>query len=31
MLRGWLAAGVAPDTFHIVDPVAENLPTGVAR
>lgn len=30
MLRGWLAAGMAPDTFHIVDPVAENLPAGVA-
>jgi len=30
MLRGWLAAGAAPDAFHIVDPVAENLPTGVA-
>lgn len=29
MLRGWLAAGMAPDTFHIVDPVAENLPAGV--
>jgi pyrroline-5-carboxylate reductase len=29
MLRGWLAAGTAPDTFHIVDPVAENLPAGV--
>ena len=30
MLRGWLAAGVSPDTFHIVDPVAVNLPAGVA-
>ena len=30
MLRGWLAAGVSPDTFHVVDPVAENLPAGVA-
>jgi pyrroline-5-carboxylate reductase len=29
MLRGWLAAGVSPDTFHVVDPVAENLPEGV--
>jgi pyrroline-5-carboxylate reductase len=30
MLRGWLAAGISPDTFHVVDPVAENLPAGVA-
>lgn len=30
MLRGWLAAGVSPDTFHVVDPVAVNLPAGVA-
>ena len=30
MLRGWVAAGVSPDTFHVVDPVAENLPAGVA-
>ena len=30
MLRGWLAAGVSPDTFVVVDPVAENLPAGVA-
>jgi len=29
MLRGWLAAGVSPDTFHVVDPVADNLPAGV--
>ena len=29
MLRGWLAADVAPATFHIIDPVAENLPDGV--
>ncbi|MEY4620462.1 MAG: hypothetical protein RIS65_1634, partial [Pseudomonadota bacterium] len=29
MLRGWLAADVAPVTFHIIDPVAENLPEGV--
>ena len=29
MLRGWLAADVAPATFHIIDPVAENLPEGV--
>ncbi|MBJ7254161.1 MAG: pyrroline-5-carboxylate reductase [Sphingomonadaceae bacterium] len=30
MLRGWVAAGVSPDTFHVVDPVAINLPAGVA-
>ena len=30
MLRGWLAAGVSPGNFHVVDPVAENLPAGVA-
>lgn len=30
MLRGWLIAGVSPDIFHVVDPVAENLPAGVA-
>jgi pyrroline-5-carboxylate reductase len=30
MLRGWLAAGVSPDSFHVVDPIAENLPAGVA-
>jgi len=30
MLRGWLAAGVSPDTFHIIDPAAVNLPAGVA-
>ncbi len=30
MMRGWLAAGVSPDTFHVVDPVTENLPAGVA-
>jgi pyrroline-5-carboxylate reductase len=29
MLRGWLAADFAPVTFHIIDPVAENLPEGV--
>jgi len=29
MLCGWLAADVAPATFHIIDPVAENLPDGV--
>ena len=29
MLRGWLATGVSPDTFHVVDPVANDLPTGV--
>jgi pyrroline-5-carboxylate reductase len=29
MLRGWLAAGVAPDKFVVVDPVADALPEGV--
>ena len=29
MLRGWLAAGVTPDRFTVVDPVAEGLPEGV--
>jgi pyrroline-5-carboxylate reductase len=29
ILRGWLAADVGPATFHIIDPVAENLPEGV--
>jgi pyrroline-5-carboxylate reductase len=30
MLRGWLAAGVTPQQFVVVDPIAENLPAGVA-
>ncbi len=30
MLRGWLAAGVAPERFAVVDPVVENLAEGVA-
>lgn len=30
ILRGWLAHGVSPEHFHIVDPVAENLPAGVS-
>ena len=30
MLCGWLAAGVSPNTFHVVDPVANDLPAGVA-
>ena len=30
MLRGWLAHGISPKHFHIVDPVAENLPIGVS-
>ena len=30
MLRGWLGHGISPEHFHIVDPVAENLPTGVS-
>jgi pyrroline-5-carboxylate reductase len=29
ILRGWLAAGVAPDRFTVVDPVATGLPQGV--
>jgi pyrroline-5-carboxylate reductase len=29
MLRGWLAAGVAPERFTVVDPVASDLPKGV--
>lgn len=29
MLRGWLAAGVSPDIFHVIDPMATNLPAGV--
>jgi pyrroline-5-carboxylate reductase len=29
MLRGWLAAGIAPDSFTVVDPVAGDLPDGV--
>ncbi len=30
MLRGWLAAGVAPGHFNVVDPIAGELPDGVA-
>jgi pyrroline-5-carboxylate reductase len=30
MLRGWLAAGFAPERFAVVDPVASGLPDGVA-
>lgn len=30
MLRGWVAAGVDPRIFSVVDPVAINLPDGVA-
>lgn len=29
MLRGWLAGGIAPDRFHVVDPTAQDLPEGV--
>jgi pyrroline-5-carboxylate reductase len=29
MLRGWIAGGVAPDNFTVVDPRATDLPTGV--
>lgn len=30
MLRGWLASGVSPDNFVVVDPSAENLAAGIA-
>lgn len=29
MLRGWLAAGIAPERFNVVDPVAQGLPGGI--
>lgn len=29
MLRGWLADGIAPDRFHVVDPTPQDLPEGV--
>jgi pyrroline-5-carboxylate reductase len=29
MLQGWLAGGLAPGRFTVVDPVARNLPAGV--
>lgn len=29
MLRGWIAGGVAPDQFHVIDPSAQDLPDGV--
>lgn len=29
MLRGWLAGGVAPERFTVVDPVATDLPDGI--
>lgn len=29
MLRGWLASGIAPEQFAIVDPLAGDLPQGV--
>jgi pyrroline-5-carboxylate reductase len=29
MLDGWLASGIAADCFHVVDPMASNLPEGV--
>jgi len=31
MLRGWLAAGAAPERFTVVDPVVRELPAGVRR
>lgn len=30
MLRGWLSGGVSPERFTVVDPVATDLPDGVA-
>lgn len=30
MLRGWLAAGVAAEQFTVVDPLAQDLPEGIA-
>ena len=30
MLNGWLASGVAPNQFVVIDPVADNMPSGVA-
>ncbi len=30
MLRGWIAGGIEPSRFAVVDPVATRLPTGVA-
>ena len=30
MLRGWLAAGVSPERFTVIDPVAKDLPSGIA-
>jgi len=29
MLRGWIAGGIAPDRFHVIDPTAQGLPDGV--
>lgn len=29
MLKGWLAGGIAPDTFTVVDPYLESAPAGV--
>lgn len=31
MLRGWLAAGAAPERFTVVDPAVRELPAGVRR
>jgi pyrroline-5-carboxylate reductase len=31
MLQGWLAAGMAPQSFVVSDPYAQNLPAGVAH
>ena len=29
ILRGWIAAGIEPERFTVVDPFAQNLPNGV--
>ncbi len=29
MLRGWIASGIAPERFTVIDPAAKNLPQGV--
>jgi pyrroline-5-carboxylate reductase len=31
MLRGWIAAGIAPERFTVIDPAAQNLPAGVRQ
>ncbi len=29
ILRGWIAAGISPERFTVIDPYAQNLPAGV--